>query len=412
MSAALKPAGRDRGRLRLAVRLAWGLALLAVALGLGTIVLVVLTGTPLDDVIAGHTAVGIMLGLGFSPLGALIVARHPRHAIGWLLLAAGLTQGLVNFAGLYATYALRTRPGSLPAGPFMAWLSVWMWVPGYAILLAALPLLFPSGRLPSRRWRPVAWLAGAALIGIIVPTAVVTWPVRGPRLLLEQPPDDPAVRVGLATSGVMAVVLLGTAFAAVGSLVVRLRRAGGVERQQVKWFAYAAVLSVVVGAVSGLVSGLAWLELLAVPCVVAGLTMAVFRYRLYEVDRIISRTLVYGLLSVVLGLGYAGGVLLGRQVLGGLTGTSSLAVAGSTLAMASLFQPLRRRIRNAVDRRFNRRRYDAAKTIQAFSARLRDELDLDTLSAELLGVVEQTMQPTTASLWLRPASPGSGPRRR
>jgi hypothetical protein len=157
---------------------------------------------------------------------------------------------------------------------------------------------------------------------------------------------------------------------------------------------------------------LAWLELLAVPCVVAGLTMAVFRYRLYEVDRIISRTLVYGLLSVVLGLGYAGGVLLGRQVLGGLTGTSSLAVAGSTLAMASLFQPLRRRIRNAVDRRFNRRRYDAAKTIQAFSARLRDELDLDTLSAELLGVVEQTMQPTTASLWLRPASPGSGPRRR
>ena len=184
------------------------------------------------------------------------------------------------------------------------------------------------------------------------------------------------------------------------------------ERQQVKWFAYAAVLSVVVGAVSGLVSGLAWLELLAVPCVVAGLTMAVFRYRLYEVDRIISRTLVYGLLSVVLGLGYAGGVLLGRQVLGGLTGTSSLAVAGSTLAMASLFQPLRRRIRNAVDRRFNRRRYDAAKTIQAFSARLRDELDLDTLSAELLGVVEQTMQPTTASLWLRPASPGSGPRRR
>ena len=163
MSAALKPAGRDRGRLRLAVRLAWGLALLAVALGLGTIVLVVLTGTPLDDVIAGHTAVGIMLGLGFSPLGALIVARHPRHAIGWLLLAAGLTQGLVNFAGLYATYTLQTRPGSLPAGPLMAWLSVWMWAPGYGILLAVLPLLFPSGRLPSRRWRPVAWLAGAGI---------------------------------------------------------------------------------------------------------------------------------------------------------------------------------------------------------------------------------------------------------
>jgi hypothetical protein len=281
----------------------------------------------------------------------------------------------------------------------MAWLSAWMWAPGYGIFLAVLPLLFPTGRLPSRRWRPVAWLAGVALIGIIAPTAIVTWPVRGPRLLVDQPPADQVVRAGLATSGVMTVVLLGTAVAAAGSLVVRLRRAGSVERQQVKWFAYAAGLSVVVGAVSGLVSALTWLELLAVPCVIAGLTTAMFRYRLYDIDRIISRTLAYGLLSVVLGLGYAGGVLLGRQVLGGLTGTSSLAVAGSTLAMAALFQPLRRRIRDAVDRRFNRRRYDAAKTIQAFSARLREELDLDALSAELLWVVDQTMQPTTASLW-------------
>jgi len=214
------------------------------------------------------------------------------------------------------------------------------------------------------------------------------------------------VRVGVAISGVATIVLVGTAFAAVVSLVVRLRRAGNVERQQVKWFAYAAVLSVVIGAVGGLFPALAWLELLAVPCVIAGLTMAMFRYRLYDIDKIINRTLVYGLLTVVLGLGYVGGILLGGQVLGGLTGTSSLAVAGSTLAMAALFQPLRRRIRDAVDRRFNRRRYDAVKTIEAFSARLRDELDLDALSAELLSVVDQTMQPTTASLWLRPSSGG------
>jgi hypothetical protein len=214
-------------------------------------VLVGLTGTPLDDSIAGHTAAGIMLGLGFPPLGALIVAQHARHRIGWLLLAAGLTQSPVNFAGLYATDALQTRPGSLPAGPFMAWLSTWMWVPGYAIFLTALPLLYPTRRLPSRRWRPVAWLASAASIGIIVPTAVVTWPFRGPRLLVEQPPDDPMVRMGLAISGVMTVVLLGTAVAAAVSLVVRLGRAGSVEQQQVKWFAYEAVVSVAIGPVSG-----------------------------------------------------------------------------------------------------------------------------------------------------------------
>jgi MFS family permease len=407
VSAALKPSGRDRGQLRLAVRLGWGLALVAVALGLGASMFVVLIGVPLDEIIGGHIAVGIMLGLGFPPLGALIVARHPRHLIGWLLLVTGLTQSLANFAGLYTTYALQTRPGSLPGGPFMAWLSTWMWAPGYGIFIAVLPLLFPTGRLPSRRWRPVAWMAWVALIGIIAPAAIVTWPFRGLRVLVDPPPDTAVVHVGLAISHGMFVVLVVTAFAAVVSLVVRLRRAGSVERQQVKWFAYAAVVSVVVGAVGALVPALTWLEVLAIPCVIAGLTMAMFRHRLYDIDRIINRTLVYGLLTVVLGLGYIGGVLLGRQVLGGLTGTSSLAVAGSTLAVAGLFQPLRRRIQHAVDRRFDRRRYDAVKTIEAFSARLRSQLDLDTLSAELLSVVDQTMQPTTASLWLRPSGGGS-----
>jgi hypothetical protein len=398
----MKPTGHNGGQSRLASRLAWGLAVVAVAFGLGASVLVVLTGAPLAEVIAGHTAVGIMLGLGFPPLGALIVARHPRHPIGWLLLVAGLTQSLVNFASLYATYALQTRPGSLPGGPFMAWLSVWMWAPGYGILLAGLPLLFPTGRPPSQRWRPVAWLAGVAVIGIIAPTAMATWPFRGLRLLVDQLPATRSVQVALVISGVMAVMLVGVGFAAVVSLVVRLRRAGIVERQQLKWFVYACALSVAGGAVAGIFPGLAWLELLAVPCLIAGLVMAMFRYRLYDIDRIISRTLVYGLLTVLLAGVYAAAVLVLGQLFGGLSDQPpTWTVAGATLAVAALFQPARRRIQHVVDRRFNRRKYNAAKTVEAFSARLRDEVDLDMLSAEVLAVLDQTMQPTMASLWIR-----------
>ena len=197
-----------------------------------------------------------------------------------------------------------------PGGPLMAWLSTWMWAPGYAILLVWLPLLFPTGRLPSRRWRPVAWLAGVALVGIIAPIAIVTWPLRGLRLLADQPPATRSVQVALVIAGVMAVVLVGVGVAAVVSLVVRLRRVGTVERQQIKWYAYASVLSVVIVAVSGVVPALVWLELLAAPCVIAGLVMALFRYRLYDIDWIISRTLVYGLLTAVLAGVYVTGCSL------------------------------------------------------------------------------------------------------
>jgi 4-amino-4-deoxy-L-arabinose transferase-like glycosyltransferase len=189
----------------------------------------------------------------------------------------------------------------------------------------------------------------------------------------------------------------------VGALAVRFHRAGGIERQQLKWLLFAAAITVMVISLGEVVSRL-WL-LPLVPAVPVAAGVAILRYRLYDIDRIISRTLVYGLLSVLLGAVYAGVVLLLGQVFGGVAGRPpSWAVAGATLAVAALFQPARRHIQAAVDRRFNRRKYDAAKTVEAFSARLRDEVDLDTLSAELLAVVDQTMQPTRSSLWLRPSA--------
>ena len=396
----MKPTGHSGGRLRLLRRLAWGLALLAVALGLGTSVLVVLTGTPLAAVIAGHTAVGIMLGLGFSPLGALIIARHPRHPIGWLLLVAGLTQSLVNFAGLYATYALQTRPGSLPGGPLMAWLNVWMWAPGYAILLVWLPLLFPTGRLPSPRWRPVAWLAGVALLGIIAPIAIVTWPLRGLRLLADAPPDTTSVQAALAVSIAMAVVLVGVGVAAVVSLVVRLRRAGSMERQQIKWYAYASVLSVVIVAVSGVVPALVWLELLAVPCVIAGLVMALFRYRLYDIDWIISRTLVYGLLTAAFTAVYLA-IVVGIGTLVGSQGRPNLWLSiVATAVVAVAFQPARDRSRRLANRLVYGKRATPYEVLSAFSRAMTGATTDDSLQRMARLVVEATGA-VQATVWLR-----------
>jgi class 3 adenylate cyclase len=396
----MKPTGHHGGRLRFAPRLAWGLALVAVVLGLGTSVLVVLTGTPLSEVIAGHTAVGVMVGLGFPPLGALIVARHPRHPIGWLLLVAGLTQSLVNFAGLYATYALQTRPGSLPGGPLMAWLNVWMWAPGYGILLAGLPLLFPTGRLPSQRWRPVAWLAGVALFGIIAPIAIVTWPLRGLRLLADAPPDTRSVQVALVISIAMAVVLVGVGFAAVVSLVVRLRRAGTVERQQIKWYAYASVLSVVIVAVSGVFPALVWLELLAIPCVIAGLVMALFRYRLYDIDWIISRTLVYGLLTAAFTAVYLA-IVVGIGTLLGAQGRANLVLSvAATGVIAVAFQPARDRSRRLANRLVYGRRATPYEVLSAFSRGVTGASADDSLQRMARLVVEATGA-VQATVWLR-----------
>jgi hypothetical protein len=367
-----------------------------------------LAGLPEDP--TGPVGVAVMSAaiLVWSFVGSLIAARRPSHPIGWLLAGIALVWALQECFFGYAAYGLVAHPGSLPAALPVA-LSHRPMEPLILLGPALLFLLFPDGRLPSARWRSVAWTGVAAaavlMLGwIAAPDAIADFGIRnpvqiGPTLLSIL---DPLTVVAF-------LLLLAVLLAAAVSSWLRLRRARGQARQQLKWFAYAtAFLPVGFGLLifgpsdttDRIGGALAAVGSVGMPLAVA---VAIFKYRLYAIDRVINRTLVYGALTVLLGGVYAGIVLALGQLFGGLGATSpSWTVAGATLAVAALFQPARRRIQQAVDRRFNRRRYDAAKTIQAFSTRLRDQIDLDTLAAELLAVVNQTMQPTQASLWLRP----------
>jgi hypothetical protein len=346
-------------------------------------------------------------------VGAVIVARQPRNRIGWLCCAVGLLVGPAFLAQAYAWYALVYRPGSLPGGLAMAWLGEWPWFIALGLVLTFLLLLFPTGHLVSRRWRVVAWAAAANLAlgsiwGMFKPTLNAIEPQILPNPLAFRQAEaafEPLESVVLAVQGLLTIL-------AAASIVVRFRRARGVERQQLKWFTYATVVSAlfwVAFALTGLqnrlptaltyVVGATFLG--AVPMAIG---IALLRYRLYDIDRLINRTLVYGLLTVVLGCGYAAVVLVLGQLFGGVTSDPpSWVIAGATLAVAAAFQPARHRIQTAVDRRFNRRRHDAARTMEAFTVRLRDHVDLESLSSELLAVVDQTMEPTTAWLWLRPS---------
>jgi hypothetical protein len=391
-------------------RVAWSM-LAVFAVGYGAAPLSVVNGNFQRQ--SGFYLAMVLAFTAFMVVGVVIVAHRPGNAVGWIFSAVGLLSSAGVLGMEYAEYAYVTRPGWLPGAVVAAWIANWYWFPLLGLILVFTPLLFPTGRLLSARWRPVAV---AAAVGTAAMTVLVA---LQPTIRLQNKDDTLPNPLGLAgvpdpEDGVLGAVLLGLLFgcmaAAVASVGVRFRRSRGVERQQLKWFAYAAALLAVsfllwgfllpAGPVTDVVFGLT----IALVPVAAGI--AILRYRLYEIDRLINRTLVYGLLTALLGGAYAIVVLvLGHlgQLFGGInTQLPSWAVAGATLAVAALFQPARRRIQAIVDRRFNRRRYDAAKTIEAFSARLRDEIDLDTLSAELLAVVHQTMEPTRASLWLRP----------
>jgi hypothetical protein len=350
----------------------------------------------------------------FMVVGAVIVAHRPGNAVGWIFSAIGLLTATGVLATEYAAYATRTRPGSSPGVVLAAWYTSWWWYPTLVLVLVFTPLVFPTGRLLSARWRPVAVVAAAVTVTVITLSALQPtlqdedhYPIRNP-IGLAGVPDPEEGALGAVGFGLLVVC----AAAAVISVALRFRRARGVERQQLKWFTYAATLMILFLLVtdyllppSGGVEVLYGLVVALVP-VAAG--VAILRYRLYDIDRLINRTLVYGLLTALLAGVYAAAVLVLGQLSGGVGGNPpSWAVAGVTLAVAALFQPARRRIQALVDRRFNRRKYDAAKTIQAFSTRLRDEIDLDTLATELLAVIDQTMEPNRVSLWLRPSVHGS-----
>jgi hypothetical protein len=389
---------------RTAFRLAWSVWLATAVFLAGAVVLAISRHAPL-----GLTDLSLVfVFLCFATVGAVIAARRGRNAVGWLCSAIALAAILGQFASEYGNYAV-THPGSLPAANVVAWFAVWTWFATLGLLSTFLLLLFPSGHLPSPRWRPVAWAAGATLGTICLAAATTSYP---PEVgMLSNPlaverlawAQELVWAVGLPALGVLVL-------ASAVSLIARFRQARGEERQQLKWFTYAAALLALLttpGAVSPTLDNripdsVHNASLAAIPIAIG---IAILRYRLYDIDRIINRTLVYGLLTTLLGGVYAAMVLVLGQVFGGVGGDPpSWAVAGATLAVAALFQPARHRIQGVVDRRFNRRKYDATKTVEAFTTRLRDEVDLDTLSAELLAVANQTMQPTVAWLWLRPST--------
>ncbi len=352
------------------------------------------------------SAVGYVLAISSgTTVGALLASRRPRHPVGWLLLALGFAVVSSGVADGYARDGLLARPGALPAAGYVAVYASKSFIPWPAIIGFIL-LLTPTGSLPSPRWRWWARVAVAGPVLFLVFRALVPGSLEAPYQSVANPLAVPALTgwwssaLGVLTGAVTGLVVPVAAVA----MVLRFRRARGVERQQLRWVALAAGFAAlgVVGSVAGAATGNTpvrdWLSAVCVALLPLAIGAAILRYRLYDLDRIISRTLAYAALTVLLGGAYAAVVLGLGQLLGQ---DRSLVVAAATLALAAVFQPARRRVQGVVDRRFNRRRYDAARTIQAFSVRLRQQVDLDALRAELLAVVDQTMQPTGVSLWLR-----------
>ena len=339
--------------------------------------------------------------VAFAGIGAFVASHRPRNPIGWLLSAIPAVL-VLNFAGeAYYWYAAEARPQDpASAAELGAWVANTSWVPAVIIVLVMLPLLFPTGRPPTPRWRIVAWLgltAGVILFAVnaFSPGPMENYPwIDNPLGVLDLPPALDAVGVAL---------WFASALAAAASLVVRFRRSRGAERQQLKWFTAAASQLVLAFAVSfslaDVIGGEASWAIIATAFLAVGVAVAlgVLRYRLYDIDVVINRALVYGALTATLAVTYLVVVL----VVGLAVGQSGLAVAVSTLAVAGVFGPARARIQAAVDRRFYRRKYDAERTLEAFAARLRDEVALDALDSELRGVVRSTMQPAHVSLWLR-----------
>jgi hypothetical protein len=405
---------------RRAAWLAWSLAALSVALLVGGIVLSRAASSTAPDLpFGGETndasvVANLVTLLTFSVVGAIIASRHPRNTIGWLFCSVGVTIGLNSFAGDYAEYWLAGGTSMKSVAETAAWFSSWAW-----ILLTYVPttfvlLLFPDGRLPSPRWRLVAWGAALGIAGCVVGYALEAGPLEDfPQIANPYGVDGPVVgMVGVTGS----IVAAGALVASAVSLIVRMRHARSEQRQQIKWLAYGG--TVVVGTIC--VGGLINLWNVPVSIVVSNVALlglpvftgiAIVKHHLYDIDLLINRTLVYGSLTTMLVAVYVGGIVLSQRVFVGLTGHEELpqlAIVASTLLIAALFAPLRRRIQATIDRRFYRRKYDAAKMLSVFSARLREETDLSTLSDDLVGVVKETMQPEHVTLWLRPDTESKG----
>ncbi len=416
--------------------LAWCLWLLCVALiSFALLFYFLASPTPATDTPPTLTALFRILSLAFPTVGALVASRRPENPIGWIFCAAGLLIGVQAFASGYADYVRLGHTDSLPGGKFMAWISLWIGIPVVPLAGALLVLLFPNGKLLSRNWRTVVWMVACGTVMLTL------WAALGPGPLSFQPTrenplglggaigelgpsksspmfDEPSfarsVDTEISAGGVVEIlgrvgifIVLVSWLFSVAAMIMRMEQARGAERQQLKWFVYGVAVLVVGFLAAFLGFGLhsvAWfLGIAAFNFLPVAAGIAILRYRLYDIDFLINRTLVYSALTAALALVYVGSIVLLQGLFRTLTGeTSQLAVVVSTLAIAALFVPLRRRVQEFIDRRFYRRKYDVAKTLQTFNAKLRDDMDLDSVADDLVEVVKETMQPTHVSLWLRP----------
>ena len=393
---------------RAASWLAWSLWTISVALTALSLVLLALSRSnpdaPVFDWWLGNALVVID-----ATVGAIVASRRPENAVGWLLCLSGVAVSMSSFTSQYAIHALLAQPGSLPAGEALAWIAAWL-LPIMIGLQVFYLLLFPTGRLPGRRWRWLAWMTVAFVVVGVLTSAFSVGAHLGSLGPIRNPLGVEGFTIVWETVLYTVSPLLFAAAAL--SLFMRLRRAVGVERQQLKWFAYAAAgfaIGIVFISITIAIDTPRWFEwaaqaiFIAVsPALAISIGVAILRYRLYDIDVIINRTLVYGTLTATLAAIYFSSVVLLQTAFRALTGEGSqLIVVASTLAIATLFNPLRHRIQDGIDRRFYRSKYDAAKTLETFSARLRDETDLDTLNDDLIYVIRETMQPERVSLWLR-----------
>ena len=393
--------------------LAWSLWALSLTLTVLALLLLALILSHLHTHTFDDWLINTLNAVFYSTVGAIVASRRPENPVGWLLCLWALSESISHFSAQYAIYALLARPDSLPAGEAFAWVSSWLlfFTIGFSVLSI---LLFPTGRPPSRRWRWVTWLTVAFILVGAVSGAFSSGPVEG-----LGPIRNPLGIEGFSNfsnSILLTMVAPVLVVAAALSVFVRLHRATGIERQQIKWFAYAtaaAVMGLVLAEIiPAVIEVPLWFErigkaifLLLIPAIPISMGIAILRFRLYEIDTLINRTLVYGSLTLMLALVYFGGVTATQAVFTALTGQveqPQLAIVVSTLVIAALFNPLRRRIQSFIDRRFYRRKYDARKTLEEFSVKLRDETNLQALEKDLVGVVRETMQPAHVSLWLRP----------
>jgi hypothetical protein len=436
MTAGAMEQGPETGGMsrRTASSLAWALATLSMVMFLASVAFFALTRAAQAEapssLVTSRSIIDLLVSvpfLAFPLVGALIASRRPHNPIGWICLTVGLLWMLLGLFDYYGVYGL-ANPDTVPFPVVIYALVEWLWLPTVGLLAIYLLLLFPDGRLPSRRWRPLAWLSGAVIVLLSVDSVLAPGEltdlegVRNP-FGLEGAPwlvDAEIVLLLLYVACILASAL---------SLILRYRHSGGEVRQQIKWIALAgSVVGLLLSTVLGLIivsevmrgsvdstplwlQGLLFVMLLSFTGVPVAIGFAVLKYRLYDIDLLINRALVYGSLTVSLAVVYFGGVTVTQAIFRALTSQEEqpqLAVVVSTLVIAALFTPLRRRIQSFIDRRFYRRRYDAAKTLEAFSAKLRDETDLDALSDDLVGVVRETMQPAHVSLWLRPDTASKG----